>query len=307
MGGLTYDGRYISSESLGGEFDDFSGMVHIDENSPSYLLEAADAQPLPILDQISDFIGEADKQAFANYGKDWWLGVLYKPARNGLLGPTAQQNATEAGDFIALILKEALKNYATVYKVVKLGLTFALGNDEFESKIAECITKHPKIEERIDSLQSTIGEKASKVPFKAAKRYAGGVFVAYTTRGGKYGKKYLSGRLIKSDYTKLTRVQSGFNVWAASWGSWLRCYIELAHNIRIHRTSVAVSKSIQRPDILMLMGTMLTGDSSAFALDSDDFLDLVRTAEKCGVINEEDMEAFKAILQMGIAYYEEAS
>ncbi len=282
-GGITYDGRYINSPEAG---ENLAGTIEFSDSDPNFVERAAQRKPTSVVDPFVDWIDAADKALFARYGQDWWTGVLYIPARKGLLGSTPKRNMTYHGDRVYFVISSAYKNKERIYKLVTLMLSLAYGGNEKYEQILSCVAQHPEIEKSLDAVGAKVRQGIGDVGLGFAKRALGGAFVSYATRGGKYGNKMLGGKK-----KAVGIAQIPVNMIAATWGAWIRM-----------SSNIAAGGSIS---IFQLVNSMLTGSNDGFDLDTDDMRTVIETAEKCGVINEQDAQYFYAILQLTIEYYEE--
>lgn len=70
----------------------------------------------------------------------------------------------------------------------------------------------------------------------------------------------------------------------------------------VDSTTVRTGASLS---IYQLVNVMPTGSNDGFDLDAEDMHVIIETAEKCGVINEQDAQYFYALLQLTMQYYEE--
>lgn len=282
-GGITFDGRYVSNQSNG---SNLAGNIELHDNDPNFVERAAQRKPESFIDPFVDWIDEADKALFARYGQDWWTGVLYIPARKGLMGPTAKRNMVFHGDRVYYVISSAYKNKERIYKLVTLFLSLAYGGNEKYEQILSCVAQHPEVEKKLDVVGSKVRQGVGNVGLGFAKRMLGGAFVSYAVRGGKYGNKMLGGKK-----KAVGIAQIPVNMIAATWGSWIRM-----------STNISAGAGLS---IFQLVNSMLTGSNDGFDLDTEDMRTVIETAEKCGIINEQDAQFFYAILQLTMEYYEE--
>lgn len=137
-----------------------------------------------------------------------------------------------------------------------------------------------------------------------ARRMAGGVFVNYTTGGGRWGRRMLNGAPAPTRHA--TKVRLPANFVAASWGSMIRLYIEYRYPDVIV-TPYAVAQTNSRvPNILNLFSAMLLGEGRTLDfLSGQDWEQMLVTSATCIADDIEDQEAFEALLDSMIKFHED--
>lgn len=290
-GGLTYDGRYVTSET-GGE--NLADLIETPDSDPNFLMRVAQRKPVSVIDRVVDWIDRADNALFARYGQDWWLGVAYRPAVRGYLGSRAQSTARRNGERVNMVLREAFERRETIYKFVTFVLNLAYGGNEKYEELLSCAVTESGMEDDLNALKDKFNDHARSAALGFGKRIVGGYFVRYATTGGKYGKRMLGGNI-----KTVRRIQMPVNLVAATWGSWLRVSMKAEDVAAQHGIGASLG-------ILDLVNSMLTGSSGGFALTREEYSRLLDMASKCGVINEQDREYFDAIIILGMNYYSES-
>lgn len=282
MGGITFAGNYVENASSG---DNLAESVDIQDSDPNFVEKLAQRKPLGIAERVVDWIDAADEALFARYGQDWWTGVLYKPARLGLLGPTAKRNMTYHGDRVHMVISSVWGGKERIYRFVSFALNVAYGGNEKYETVLACASQNPAIEERLDALGSKIRSESVDLGIGFGKRILGGAFVSYATRGGKYGNRLLGGKKVGVGIAQIP-----MNMVVATWGAWIRMS----------------TRSPDSLDILKLVNVMLSGSTESMSITQDEYILLLDTAERCGAINEEDAAYFYAILKTTMDYYNES-
>lgn len=122
-----------------GEFgsmeDDLSDQIICGGHNKGDIIHCAEIQPMELIESNCYERFDFDEYLFANYSRDWWLGVLYQAARRGPLGSGARQNVTETGDAILEGYQLQRQNRVGAYRLLRQMARIALGTDEHEAEI----------------------------------------------------------------------------------------------------------------------------------------------------------------------------
>lgn len=306
--GLTADGRFVTS---GNTSDDLSDQIICGTDRNGDILRCAELQPIEFTEQNWHESFDFDAALFANYGKDWWLGLLYRPARMGLMGSTPKSNMTEAGDYIYECLALLKRNLRGSYLLMRAMFRISMGLDEHEAEIESCLSANPEQLKKFQDLNATIDDQLSRFQSTAARRVAGGAFVGFSLRKVRLPRKYLQGdpaplrgAAIGTEFAaKMT-----INFVLAGFGAMLRTYMDHA-GITETRTAYATSwQRVAPPTPLDLLGAALLGDSRALSLDPDEITTLYDIIQKCDTLPadlEEELQAFSTLINVFSTFYED--
>lgn len=306
--GITADGRYVT---LGNQDEALADQIicGMDENGD--IIGCAEIQPAEFLEQHWYEPFDFDASLFANYGKDWWLGILYKPARAGLLGSTARSNATEAGDVIWEALNFLWNNKRVSYLAMRAMYRVGMGLDEHEAEIENCLSGNPNQLARFKQLNTIIDNQFDQVPENLAKRLAGGAFVGFSLRKIRVPRKYLKGMKAPTRYTTLSGefgAKMTLNFILAGWGAMMRTYFNMTA-IRETRTPYATSwHRGRKPSPLEFIGAAILGDNRVFSLTQNEINDLLEVTAHCEEIPDElqsEIEALSMLLDVFMKFYQE--
>ena len=263
--GITADGRFVEFGDLD---DDLADQIVCGMDSDGDIIHCAEIQPMEFIEENWYEPFDFDEALFANYGKDWWLGVLYKPARLGLLGGTARSNVTEAGDAIYAGFQTLRRNQVGAYMLLRQMARIALGIDEHEAEIEECLSGDPEQLQRFRELNALIDHQMGEAVQLVGQRGAGGAFVGFALRRIRVPRRFLNGASAPTRYGTYAgefAAKMTLNFVLAGWGSMLRSYINMTQ-IREVRTQYATSWTPGRPPspIEMLSAAIFWGQACTF-------------------------------------------
>ena len=298
--GLTIDGDYTDN---GGAAENGSDTLVCGLLVDGGIIECAEAQPEEFIERNWVETFDFDRRLFANYGKDWWLGVLYSPARSGLMGSVARRNMTEAGTYLAEVLNSIWPHRRAIFKMLKLMVRMGVGSEDFERRMETCVAEnYPDYLDDFQRLDQQAEQRLRDAAGGMARRMAGGVFVNYVTTGGRYGRRMVAGSSAR--VRNVYRLRIPANLILATWGGLLRTYMEYRYPATV-RTAYAVSGAMPRePNILNLFGGILLGDGAPLDfVNQQDFHQLIAVAGECIADDEEDQAAFDALLDALITFH----
>lgn len=306
--GLTADGRFVTA---GNSEDDLTDQIICGLDQNGDIIHCAEIQPMEFIEEHWSEALDFDETLFANYGKDWWLGVLYKPARAGLLGRTARSNMTEAGDSVYAAFQALKRHKVQTYLLMRSMFRIGMGVDEHEAEIEQCLSSDPEQLARFQELNTVIDHQMQSAAGSFAKRIAGGGFVGFSLRRIRVPRKYLNGRPASVRYSTVGAeflAKMTLNFALAGWGGMIRTYMNLT-GLRETRTQFATSWQQGRPPSpLEYLSSAIFGDRRALSLTSDEVRDLQEIVQSCEALPpdlEAEIEAFSYMIDMFLTFYEE--